>query len=252
MNPSPEEDFRVFVVMTVVIVLAGLAILVAWYINKLEAQRRAAYAVLAAKYGLQYRIRPPVDLGRLFPSFSCFDEGHSRRVNHLLDGRIRTAGGHEVEVLAGEWRFLITTNSGRSQSTTEYRFGFVILGPGAGRWPGLQIRRENLLDRLAGALGWDDIDFESAEFSRRFHVKSADKRFAYDLLDPQMIELFLIADSIPQVDLGGEHACLHFSRGTVLEPPMLDLLIQWGTHLVDRIPRVVRAGLAEGRYGGAG
>jgi hypothetical protein len=30
---------------------------------------------------------------------------------------------------------------------------------------------------------------------------------------------------------------------------MLDLLMQWGTLFVDRIPRVVRAGLAEGRYG---
>jgi hypothetical protein len=218
---------------------------------KIEAARRAAYAALAAEWGLRYRERPPERLDQAFPGFECFAQGHSRRINHLLEGRVKTPDGHSTDLLAGEWTYKITTSNGKSTSTTTYEFGFLILGPGLGAWPGLQVRRENLLDKFAGALGWDDIDFESVEFSKKFHVKSGDKRFAYDLLDPRMIELFLIADSIPQVDLAGEHFCLHYSRSTRLEPPMLKLLVQWGVLFVDRIPRVVRAGLAEGRYGGS-
>jgi hypothetical protein len=244
-----EEGLKLFLVAIVAVAVGAVAILVIRHLAKLDAQRRAAYAALAAKYGLRYRsgLGSPAD--HILLLFSCFEQGHSRRANHLLDGRVRTAEGHEIDLLAGEWRFLVTTSNGKSTTTTEYVFGFVVIGHGAGPCPGLQVRKENLFDRLAGAIGWDDIDFESVEFSKKFHVKSPDKRFAYDLLDPRMIELFLVADSIPQVDLVHGHFCLHYGRSSRLEPPMLDLLMQWGTLFVDRIPRVVRAGLAEGRYG---
>lgn len=251
MNAAPAENLMPFLIVLGVIAVGILVVLAIRYQMKVEAARRAAYAALAAEWGLRYRERPPERLDQVFPGFECFAQGHSRRVNHLLDGRMSTPDGHSIELLAGEWQFAITTSNGKSTQTTIHRFGFAILGPGLGAWPGLQVRRENFLDKFAGALGWDDIDFESVEFSKKFHVKSGDKRFAYDLLDPRMIELFLIADSIPQVDLAGEHLCLHYSSSTRLEPPMLKLLIQWGVLFIDRIPRVVRAGLAEGRYGGS-
>jgi hypothetical protein len=34
-----------------------------------------------------------------------------------------------------------------------------------------------------------------------------------------------------------------------LEPDGVASLLEWGLQLVDRIPRIVRAGVAEGRYG---
>ena len=251
MNETPDDSVMVVLGVALVVVLGILAVIAIVHQMKIERQRREAYARLATEYGLRYRTDPSVPIDRHFPAFDCFQQGHSRRLNHLLDGRVRTPDGHSIDLLAGEWTYKITTSNGKSTSTTTYEFGFVILGPGLGAWPGLQVRRENLLDKVAGALGWDDIDFESVEFSKKFHVKSGDKRFAYDLLDPRIIELFLIADSIPQVDLAGEHLCLHYSRSTRLEPPMLKLLIQWGVLFIDRIPRVARAGLAEGRYGGS-
>ena len=47
---------------------------------------------------------------------------------------------------------------------------------------------EGLFDKLAGFVGFADINFESEEFSKRFHVKSDDKQFAYALIHPQMME----------------------------------------------------------------
>ncbi|HEX3100585.1 MAG TPA: hypothetical protein VHQ01_02275, partial [Pyrinomonadaceae bacterium] len=35
------------------------------------------------------------------------------------------------------------------------------------------------------------IRFESTEFSRRYNVLSNDKKFAYDVFNPQMIEFFI-------------------------------------------------------------
>lgn len=247
----PDVDFRILLVAIVAVALGVVAIIVIRHQRKLEALRQAAFAALGAKYGLRHRTWLQFPMDQLFPAFDCFHQGHSRRANHLFDGRVRTTDGHEVEVLAGEWHFEETTRNGNRTDTTTYEFGFVILGPQVGRLPGLRVRRENLLDRIAGAVGWDDIDFESVEFSKRFHVASVDKRFAYDLLDPRMIELFLVADakSIPQVELAGEHLCVHHGVTGRLTPAGLDVLLQWGTLFVDRIPRMVRAGLAEGRYG---
>ena len=50
---------------------------------------------------------------------------------------------------------------------------------------------KTLLDKVSEFVGFDDIDFESAEFSRKFYVKSHDKRWAYDIIHPLMMEYLL-------------------------------------------------------------
>ena len=52
-----------------------------------------------------------------------------------------------------------------------------------------------MLDKITEFAGFNDIDFESAEFSRKFYVKSPDKRWAYDVIHPRMME-FLLASPV--------------------------------------------------------
>jgi hypothetical protein len=40
-------------------------------------------------------------------------------------------------------------------------------------------------------MGFDDIDFESEEFSRAFYVTSDNKKFAYDVIHQKMMEYLL-------------------------------------------------------------
>ena len=42
--------------------------------------------------------------------------------------------------------------------------------------------------------GHDDIDFESAEFSRNFYVKSSDRKWAFDILHARAMEFLLAED----------------------------------------------------------
>jgi hypothetical protein len=42
-------------------------------------------------------------------------------------------------------------------------------------------------------VGIEDIDFESAEFSSKFCVKSPDRRWAYDVIHPRLMEFLLAA-----------------------------------------------------------
>jgi len=69
---------------------------------------------------------------------------------------------------------------------------------------------ESLLAKMAAAFGGEnDIKFESAEFSRAFCVRSKDKRFAYAVCNPQMIE-YLLANRDLQIEIQGPVILLVF------------------------------------------
>ena len=111
----------------------------------------------------------------------------------------------------GDFTYKVTTSSGKSTTTTTYRFSYLILHMPWSGVPDLLIRREGMFDKIAGVLGFDDIDFESAQFSRRFHVSSTDKRFAYDVIDPRMME-FLLKGDPPTVDIENTRCCISDGR----------------------------------------
>ena len=77
-------------------------------------------------------------------------------------------------------------------------------------FPGVIIGPENLLFQLAAAFDSEDIKFESAEFSRTFRVRSKDKRFAYDVCNPQMME-YLLANRDLRVAVQGPVIALAFT-----------------------------------------
>lgn len=70
----------------------------------------------------------------------------------------------------------------------------------SGGTPYLFLRKENTGDKIIGGIGFDDIDFESEEFSRKFWVKSDEKKYAYDVIHPGMME-FLLRGPTPRVEI---------------------------------------------------
>ena len=59
-------------------------------------------------------------------------------------------------------------------------------------FPELTIAQEDLKLKLKARFGATDINFESAEFSKAFWVRSPNKKFAYDICHPQMMEYLLM------------------------------------------------------------
>ncbi len=123
-----------------------------------------------------------------FPGLKVLDRGHSRSGGNVIAGQ---AGGRPTTLL--DYRY--TTGHGKNQHT--HRIGMVILNCGFPVIP-LHIRREHAFDKVGEFLGADDIDFESAEFSRRFFVKSSDRKWAYDVIHVQTMEYLLGA---PRVEI---------------------------------------------------
>jgi hypothetical protein len=152
------------------------------YQRKLERQR--ALRALALGHGLDFSIDDPFDT--LGEPFALLQRGDGRGVENVLWG---TWNGLEIRAF-DYWYFEESTDSKGHTSRSYSRFDCV-LTPVDARCPALQISEENLFTRLADALTFHDIEFESEEFNRRFTVKGPDERFASAFCDARMMDWLL-------------------------------------------------------------
>ena len=159
-----------------------------WLAHAYEKKRREEFEALARELGWRFEAE-----GSDTADMACFEHfarGHSQRALATLHGEV-TIGQERWPAQAGDYTYKVTSGAGKNRRTTTYRFTYVIVRTPFARLPDLVVRPEGLFDKLAGVFGFDDIDFESEEFSRKYHVKSADKRFAYDVLHPRMLQMLL-------------------------------------------------------------
>ena len=81
--------------------------------------------------------------------------------------------------------------------------------------------------------GYEDIDFESQEFSKAFCAREKDKQFAYDVCHPQMMD-YLLANRNLNVELEG-HA-LALTLGGRLVPQQIEFNLQRLLEIRARLP----------------
>jgi hypothetical protein len=99
--------------------------------------------------------------------------------------------------------------SGSGKNEEGY-FGTMLMLVVKEAFPRLTIRPENFTLKFAEVLGVaNDIKFESAEFSRTFCVRSKDKKFAYEVCNPRMIE-YLLTNPGLQIEIQGPALLLAF------------------------------------------
>jgi hypothetical protein len=95
------------------------------------------------------------------------------------------------------------------KNTHHHYFSFFILHL-TESFPELVIDKEGFFSKVAQALGYDDIDFESHEFSRKFRVRSPNKKFAYDVCNAKMIE-YLLSNSDLSIEIEGTAMAISFN-----------------------------------------
>jgi hypothetical protein len=190
-----------FVPLLLVLLLGAVA---AWALWRVQHQRRARYLAFAAERGWTYTPRDTA-LPRRFRG-EPFGRGSGRRATHVLRGQY---GGREALVF--DYRYVTRSSNGQHQTTQTHRFTVCALAlPTA--VPRLQLTGENALTRMAGALGFDDVELESEDFNRRYRVSCDDRRFAYEVLHPRTMER-LLAQPTLNLRLDGADALL-WQRGT--------------------------------------
>ena len=190
-----------------VVVIAGIVLVAVFgYIGyALEKKRREEMSALAEELGLTFDPNADSSHDDRYAQFDIFRRGHSRVAKNTLTGTIELFD-RTCRLVTGDFRYKVTSGSGKNRSTRTYNFSYLIVHP---PWdtPPLLIRPEGVWDKIKGAVGFDDIDFESDEFSRKFYVQSSDRKFAYDMLHPRMME-FLLEHPTATIDIENGALCL--------------------------------------------
>lgn len=228
-------DFPALPILFFLLAAVGVAVL--GYFSYLQAKRRREeLANLAQQLG--WRFSPDRDRSHddQYAHFEIFRRGHSRYAYNTLTGEI-VAEGRTFPAKMGDYRYRVTSGSGKNRSTRTYNFSYLIIHIPLQPFPDVLIRPEGIFDKVAGTFGFDDIDFESAEFSRRFYVTSSDKRFAYDLLHPQMME-FLLETQPPAIDLERGRCCLS-DGSSRWDAPQFRQKLDWWQRFFQLWPRHV-------------
>lgn len=121
-----------------------------------------------------------------FRQLQCLQMGCNRYALNIARGTFR-----ERKILVFDYCFTELGVGGRGGSSfQQWQFSAVIVESPMPLEP-LQVRPEKLADHLAGTLGFHDIQLESDEFNRIFHISANHKRWAFDVLTPRVMELLM-------------------------------------------------------------
>jgi hypothetical protein len=177
------EGIGFFIVFAIIIAVA------IYYNHKRAEQRKKELSAWASTNNLSFDPDRRYGLDDEFNEFGVLRKGSDRYGYNFLEGTLREYG-----FLGFDYHYEThsTDSKGRRQ-THHHRFSAVILESKIPLKP-LIIRPEGVFDKLKDFFGYNDIDFESAEFSKEFHVSAKDERWAYDVLHARAIE-FLMAQT---------------------------------------------------------
>jgi len=203
-----NSDFPIaplFAVLVVGIILVGVI-----YTFIAERKRRAALFELATRLNLNFDAGEDDGIPGQFGFLKQLDQGDNRYATNVISGTYR-----QNKVLAFDYHYETYTNDKNGRQTHHHWFSFFILTVPV-LFPDLTIRRENFFTKVAEVFGYQDIKFESAEFSKTFCVRSPDKKFAYDVCNAPMME-YLLANRDLSVELENEVIALAFNSRLAAE-----------------------------------
>lgn len=195
-------------------IVFGAVVAVLAYIGALK--RREAMAAVAAKLGLRFSYHKDWGLPKRYRFLDKLRIGSNRYAFNILSGRYQA---QEVTLFDYHYR------TGSGKNTQHHYISFFILHVPVS-FPELVIGPESFFSKIAQAIGYDDIDFESHEFSRRFCVRSKDKKFAYDVCNARMIE-YLLSNADLTIEVEGDALAISFDSRLAPEriEPNLNRLI---------------------------
>ena len=219
--------------------MAGLGILIAVlflaliiaggiYSYRKNEERKQALAELAKRHGWRFTTDHDGTMEERFPEFSSLRQGSDRYAYNILEG---PDGDRQVCAFDYHYETASTDSKGR-RTTHNHYFSALVVDTGLPLKP-LQIRPEGIFDKLTELFGYDDIDFESDEFSRKFCVTAEDRRWAYDVIHQATME-FLLAAPRFTIQIAGPRIMAY--HGGLYEPADFEHALAVVSGIVDRLP----------------
>lgn len=191
--------------------------------------RVAAVGALAQRVGFSFS-RADADRVVDMP-FNLFSRGNGRGVELVISG---THNGLPLRMF-DYWYYVETSGANNTRDRTYHRFTCALATIPAA-CPRLVVAHENFVTRLGDHLGLHDVQLEYDDFNRRFRVKCDDQKFAFSLLDGQMMQWLLGADGFDTVEIDGPWLLLAQPQ---LDPARWLDLGTWIDQFHHQIPAVV-------------
>ena len=180
-----------------------------------EKKRREAMAAVAARLGLAFDPQKNHEFARSYQFLDRLCQGSDRYSFNTMSG---VYDGENVAAFDFHYETHSTDSKGRRQAHHHHFSFFILVLPVP--FPELTIVREGIFSKIAQAVGYDDIDFESHEFSRKYCVRSRNKKFAYDVCNPRMIE-YLLANRDLTIEI--ENRALGIGFDSRLDPSKIEV-----------------------------
>ena len=204
----------------VLIVIVAIALAIAGYYA--QKARREKIEKVAKRLGLRFRTEDR-DLPRQYSFLDKLSQGRSRYARNVLTGEYQ---GHATTA----FDFHYTVGAGKNKRRVSCSFFMLHLDK---RFPELRIATEGFFSKFAQSIGFDDIDFESHEFSRLYVVRSEDKKFAYDVCNARMIA-HLLNSPIENLEIDGTCMALGFNR--CISPDAIEYQLYQLVKIRERMP----------------
>ena len=199
--------------------------------------RIAALTAWAASKQLAFSEKKRRDFDEYHPQLRCLRRGSNRYAHNIASGQ-----WGNVFATAFDYHYETHTNDSKgNRQTHHHHYSCLLLKPAHPMKP-LLIRREGFFDKIKAGFGYDDIDFESAEFSKRFHVTASDKRWAYDVIHTRTMETLLANPAGFSIECDHEVLCVIAKQR--LDVQGFEQAYRYGHAVLDGIPEYARQAIA--------
>ena len=219
--------------MPVVVVVVLIVIVVGTIYGLIQArQRLEALNELALRLGLNFSAAEDYALPERYGFLKQLAQGDDRYARNVLSGIYQ-----QNQVLVFDYHYATYHTDKNGTHKEDHWFSFFILTlPMV--FPDLTIRRENFFTKIAEVFGYQDINFESAEFSKAFNVRSPDKKFAYDVCNSKMME-YLLANRDLSIEI--ENNVLALAFNTRLSAEQIEANLRRLVEIRSRLPEYLFA-----------
>jgi hypothetical protein len=211
------------------ILLAGLVGLVWLHRWAQRDRRRLALLRFAPEHGLQFRAKVK---DAATEGFRLFGRGDGSKARNVLRGE-----WDGTPVKAMDFDYFVARTAWAGYRVKRWRrFSVAVLDLGASI-PSVIAERNGAAGLSSDYMGFHDVQLNSDEFNRRFHVTTDDREFAYKFFDLGMLRWLLNQYDLLETEALGRKGMVVFAR---LEPGEMDRLFEAAVAFKSHIPSLVR------------
>jgi hypothetical protein len=216
--------------VAVLLVIGALVVGGVFYLRyRARQQRIRGVAALAQRLGFGFRLDDEDHIADM--PFALFSRGDGHEADLVVSG---THNGMRLRMF--DFMYYENNSDGRgNRSRTYHRFTCAILQIPAA-CPPLCLDHEDFLTKLGRHVGIHDVELEYDEFNKRFRVKCKEQKFAFTLLDGDMMQWLLDGDGFETLEVVGPWVLLAVNR---LDPARWPDLGTWLDQFHAHVPPLV-------------